>query len=143
MDRCLETHAGAAPSPAPIPSVAAMQAWLAPDGKTLLGDTGAGAYVLTSIGGASTTTVRGLMSADTVSGWSSDVRSVVVNAGNAVPARVESVDVATGIRTFLREIAPPDRDGVWQVTVTQWLDHDHVYHYSRNADAIFVVKEKT
>lgn len=31
------------------------------------------------------TTVRGLMSADTVIGWSSDVRSVVVNAGNAVP----------------------------------------------------------
>ena len=120
-----------------------MQAWLAPDGKTLLGDTGAGAYVLTSIGGASTTTVRGLMSADTVIGWSSDVRSVVVSAGNAVPARVESVDVATGIRTFMREIAPPDRDGVWRVTVTQWLDHDHVYHYSRNADAIFVVKEKT
>ena len=118
------------------------QAWLSPDGKTLLGDRGSGAYEIRSIGSSSAVAAKGLTPADVIVGWSGDGRSVIVNAGNAVPARVEIVNVTTGARTFLREIAPPNAAGVTTLTVSQWLDSGYVYSYRRTLDAIYVVRQE-
>ena len=77
-------------------------------------------------------------------GWTDDSRAVIVNSGNLVPARIERIDVTAGSRTFLREVAPPDRGGVIGVSVSHWLDGEpgYVYDYARQFDGIFIVKEK-
>jgi hypothetical protein len=85
---------------------------------------------------------RGLPANDEIVDWSTDSRSILVSVGNAAPARIERVDLATGARTFVREIAPPDRAGVNSVRVSQWIDdgRGYVYDYARVSDALFVVK---
>jgi hypothetical protein len=52
--------------------------------------------------------------------------------------------VFTGVRTFIRELMPPDHSGVTDVRLTQWLDGGrvYVYDYSRALDTIFVATER-
>jgi len=59
-----------------------------------------------------------------------------------VPARLERVDVTTGVRTLVKELAPPDRAGVTSIAVTQWIDggRGYVYGYTRNMSKLFVVR---
>lgn len=117
-------------------------AWLAPDDKTLLGQTGPDSYELLSRGTSTATPVKGFTVADHVIGWDTDQQTVAVSVGNAVPARVERVDLASGKRTLVREIAPSDSAGVTSVRVTQWIDdgRGYVYDFLRRDDALFIVK---
>ena len=138
--RCyLVPIAGGAPQPITPEGVRA--AWLAPDGRTLLVHGSAG-FETRTIGSDAHTAVRGFGDDDAVIGWN-DSHSIAVNASRGVPARIESVDIATGARTPLREIAPPDTAGVYELMVTQWADagRTYVYHFGRTLDAIFVAKE--
>jgi len=138
--RCyLISIAGGPPQPVTPEGVRA--AWLAPDGRTLLVH-GSEGFERRTIDGDTRAPVRGFADDDAVIGWN-DSHSIAVNASRGVPARIESVDVVTGTRTPLREIAPPDTGGVYELMVTQWADagRTYVYHFGRTLDAIFVVKE--
>ena len=81
-----------------------------------------------------------MSAADVVKAWSDDGRSVFVAAGFSVPARIERVDITTGARTFVRELAPPDRAGLVAVRLNQWISDGraYVYTYSRNLSKLFV-----
>jgi hypothetical protein len=68
-----------------------------------------------------------------------------VSDDSTVPARLERVDLSTGQRALLRELAPPDRAGVTTVSASQWLDdgRGYVYAYGRELSALFVVSGVT
>jgi hypothetical protein len=83
---------------------------------------------------------RGLTPTDVPLRWSADSQSVVVTTQARIPALVERVNVATGARTSLREIAPPDRAGLTMVLLNDWIEdgHGYVYQYQRSLSTLFV-----
>ena len=138
--RCyLVPIAGGAPQPITPEGVRA--AWPAPDGRTLLVH-GTNGYEVRTIGTDAHTPVPGFRAADAVIGWNDD-HSIAVSVGNAVPLRIDSIDIRTGARAHVRDIAPPDNGGVYELMVTQWTDagRSYVYHFGRTLDVIFVAKE--
>jgi hypothetical protein len=54
---------------------------------------------------------------------------------------VDQLDLATGKRTRLRELAPPDRSGLIGAFANQWIDdgRGYVYTYIRELSRVFVV----
>jgi hypothetical protein len=48
---------------------------------------------------------------------SNDGRALFVTQGPQVPVRVERIDLVTGARTLLREVAPEDRAGLLAVSL--------------------------
>jgi hypothetical protein len=100
-----------------------------------------GAKEILVIGSSASRPVPGMSAADVPKAWSRDGRSVFVQAGSSVPARIERVDVTTGARSVVRELAPPDRGGLYSVLVDQWLDDGRAYVYESSYDlsTLFVV----
>jgi hypothetical protein len=115
-------------------------AYLTPDERTLLTKSNSGSYEVRAVGGDQMSPARGLIATDVPIGWSSDGRSVVVTGSGQIPARVERVDVATGARTFVRELAPPDRAGLTSVALEQWIDdgRGYVFRNQRTLSTLFV-----
>jgi len=128
-------------SPAPVTPDDVEGALIAPDGETLLLQKTSGAKEIFVIGGSASRPARGVTTTDVAKAWSRDGRSVFVQAGITVPARIERIDIATGARTLVRELAPPDRAGLYSVVVDQWVDDGraHVYEYSFDLSTLFVV----
>ncbi|HUL73887.1 MAG TPA: protein kinase [Vicinamibacterales bacterium] len=120
-------------------------ALLADDGRTLLLRSSAGAYQVMSIGGGPAADVKGLTPADFPFSWTRDGRGIVVVAGFAIPTRIERVDVATGARTPIKELAPPDRAGVNVIVPNQWIEdgRGYVYSYFRELSKLFVASGVT
>ena len=114
---------------------------LSDDGRTLLLRTTTGSYEAFVIGGGTPVPVKGITGEDIPVTWTPDRRAVVVCTRD-VPARLERVDVTTGVRTLVKELAPPDRAGVTSIAVTQWIDggRGYVYGYTRNMSKLFVVR---
>jgi len=96
-------------APKPITPEGIANVLVAPDGRTLLAKHSGGFDVVT-IGGVRVA-AKGIDRSDLPIAWTNDGRSVIVGKPNLVPMPVERVDVATGTRTLLRELAPPDRAG--------------------------------
>ena len=120
-------------------------ALLAADGRTLLLRTSADAYQVMTIGGGPPADMMGLTPADFPFSWTRDRRGIVVVAGVTIPSRIERVDVATGARTLIRELAPPDRAGVNVIAPGQWIEdgRGYVYSYFRELSKLFVVSGVT
>lgn len=59
-----------------------------------------------------------------------------------VPARLERVDLETGVRTLVRELAPPDRTGVNVIVPTSIIDdgRGYAYFYMRDVATWYVVR---
>jgi hypothetical protein len=93
-----------------------------------------------AIDGGAPVLVKGLQSGDYPFGIIRD-GALVVQVGRTVPARVERVDPTTGARTFIKLFAPPERSGVNEVRLNQWLDDGkgYTYSYSRELSRLFVV----
>jgi hypothetical protein len=140
--RCYEQPMAGGP-PVPITPDDVVQAWIARDSRTLLLRTTSGAKGIFVIGGRAAQPAAGLLADDTVITWSQDGRSVFVQAHSGLggPARVERVDITTGARAFVRELAPPDQSGTVSVYVQQWIDDGkgYVYRYVRQLSKLFVV----
>jgi dipeptidyl aminopeptidase/acylaminoacyl peptidase len=137
--RCYE-QAVPAGTPRPVTPAGVIDAWLAPDARTLLARQAAGGFQVLSIGGATPAPARGLTRDDVPIAWASDSRAVVVDAGSSIPARIVRVDPATGIRTLITTLAPPDRAGLVGVVPSQWIDdgRGYVYTYFRDLSQLFV-----
>jgi len=116
--------------------------WVSPDGSSLLGRTGTGAFLLYPLGSAGEPRALPYLTRDDlVIRWSGDGRSLLVYRANVLPVRVEKVDVASGRRTLLREIAPADRSGVTGITGVSFSGDEkwYAYSYSREASQLFSV----
>ena len=73
--------------------------------------------------------------------WTADSRSLYLQAGADIPARIEIVDVATGVRRLFKELTPPDPAGILALGPIR-LSADgesYVYSYRRIIDTLFVV----
>jgi hypothetical protein len=137
--RCYEQEIpGGAPKP--ITSDGVSRVLLAHDGRTLLARRAGGSETMT-IDGARPVAAKGVEDGDEVIGWTTDDRGVIVTKVNTIPGRIERVDLATGQRTMLRELAPPDRSGLVIIWAHQWLDdgRGYTYTYMRQLSQIYVV----
>ena len=58
---------------------------------------------------------------------------ILIHRTGEVPARVERLDLSTGKRVLFRELAPPSRAGVLDVTRVAFSDDErwYAYDYSR------------
>jgi hypothetical protein len=119
-----------------------VNALISPDSRRPLAIDTSGTGQLVSMEGGSPQPARGLTPGDTPIGWVSDNRSVLVAVGKRVPARLEKVDLQTGARTLVREIAPPDRAGLVDLSVTDVLSDGTGYAYfaTRFTSTLFVVQ---
>jgi hypothetical protein len=52
---------------------------------------------------------------DRIVRWLPDARAVLVFRTNELPSRMHRVDLETGARTIVRELAPPDPTGIYRV----------------------------
>jgi hypothetical protein len=114
---------------------------LAPDGRTVLLTSGAGASRLSMLGASDSRPITVLTAADRVVGWSRDSTAVYVQRGSEVPAVVERVDLATGARTPSRTLVPTGVDEAASVTVVDWVGDGqwYAYNYTNSPSVLFVV----
>jgi Tol biopolymer transport system component len=116
---------------------------VAPDGRTLLLTLPDGTFQLASIDGGAVQPVVGLRTEDIRIAWGRDSRSVFVQRGLEVPAIVERVELTTGRRTVVRQVAPEGTGlgSVLTVTVSGWADEGrwYAYTYFGNEATLFVV----
>jgi len=124
----------------PLTPEGVARALIAPDERTLLTRSANGTYEIRSGANDQASPARGLTPTDVPLRWSADSQSVVVTTRGRIPALVERVNVATGARTTLRELAPTDRAGLTSVLLTDWIDdgRGYVYQYQRSLSTLFV-----
>ena len=88
------------------------QGFVSPDGRTVVAHLTSGGFQLYPVDGGAPRAIPALTVSDQVVGWSQDGQAVWVCNPNEIPMRVERLDVATGRRSLLEVIAPPDRSGL-------------------------------
>ena len=67
---------------------------------------------------------------EAISGWGRDSTSLIVWDRNKLPAEVEQVDLATGRRTHLMSLAPPDPVGIPGIQGLQTMPDGRAYTYN-------------
>ena len=102
---------------------------LSPDGRTLVVIAQDGSKHLYSLSTRTLTPLREVTPLDAVVGWRTNGSAVFVQKLAQIPARFEEVDLATGRRTLVREVAPPDRAGLLLIRVARMYDDGRVYAY--------------
>jgi serine/threonine protein kinase len=138
--RCYQQSLAGGP-PQPVTATGRTLAYLAPDGRTLLTIGAEPRFQISTIDGGPPRPAAGLGNTDEPIRWASDGRSVFVQTTSAVPAQINRIDVFTGRRTFVRELAPPDRAGLVGVFGVDLLGDaaSHAYTYWKRTSTLFVV----
>jgi eukaryotic-like serine/threonine-protein kinase len=132
--------------PKPILEEGISPAAISPDGQAILGMDREKTWRWYPVAGGAPRPAAGLTADDTPSsivGWSEDGTAFFVHAGTAVPARLDRVDVATGRRTLLKEIGPPDLTGLFTfdpLTVSR-DGAQYAYRYWKRMSTLFVVSQ--
>jgi eukaryotic-like serine/threonine-protein kinase len=82
---------------------------------------------------------------DSVIGFSEDSRSLFLQPNGVLPARIERLDLSTGKRTLVREIAFGNTAGLMRLDVTRVLNDGaaYAYQYWRRTSRLFLVKGAT
>jgi hypothetical protein len=128
--------------PRPVTPDATTSCAVSPDGLRILYSKPGGTYFVQRTGGGSAQAVPGLAPGEQVIGWSIDGSSVYVYRPANVPFRLERLDLASGRRILIREVAPADRTGVLYSTGAA-LTGDakwYAYAYQRMTSLLFVVE---
>ena len=119
------------------------QAAIAPDGSWVMAKGGAGCF-LYRFDGSSPQPVPWLTPTDQLLPWVVDAHSVLVIVGpwRQIPVHIEKVEIATGRRTFFREISPPNQTGVLECNVTDFSRDFNSYAYDATSvfSSLFLVK---
>jgi dipeptidyl aminopeptidase/acylaminoacyl peptidase len=125
----------------PLTPEGIVAALMAPDEQTLLTVTSAGATEVRSTTSDRVTLAPGLKPTDVPLSWNADGKSVLMASTARIPALVERVDVFTGARTTLKELAPPDHAGLTMVRLSQWIENGrgYVYEFQRTLSTLYVV----
>jgi serine/threonine protein kinase len=139
--RCyLQDIAGGAPRPVTPEGTAS--GFPSPDGKEILAPDAAGTFSVYPLAGGLARAVQGLSPEDVVIRWSADGRSVYAFGNSQVPAQVMRVDLSTGRRTLVRELAPADRAGVYRIMQVALAEgaKSYAYSYDRGVSSLVVVQ---
>jgi tRNA A-37 threonylcarbamoyl transferase component Bud32 len=115
---------------------------IAPDGQSLVAVTPDGTPVLFRFGDQQARPFPGITRNDDIVGWSDDSRAVFVYTAAIVPSRLERVDVSSGQRTLVRELAPPDRAGLLRLTGVSLIGdgRGYAYGYWKRFSKLFLMK---
>ena len=118
------------------------RALVSPDGSAVVARGTDGRYQLYSLNGSGPTSVPGLDDGDYLIGWRPDGRSLLAYRPMEIPTRVERLDLSTGQRTLVRELAPVDRVGVQAVYGVSFSADEKSYAYAveRAVGALYVVE---
>jgi dipeptidyl aminopeptidase/acylaminoacyl peptidase len=129
-------------SPKPFSPEGVVVGAVAPDGRMAVAYTSNDQIGLWTLGETATRPVPGMTREDVVAGWSRDSQSLLVYKRAAVPARLERLDVGTGRRTLIREVAPPDRAGLIALVGISTVDDARAYAYTywKRVSTLIVVK---
>jgi Tol biopolymer transport system component len=147
--RCfVQDTAGGAPRPVTPANttVGYLTRALSPDGTRLLVASGAGRYWVYPLdGGPPHEVTNGLRPEDVVLRWDAGGTGVLVQQMGLVPARVEDVNLTTGVRSPVWQIAPPDLTGV--VAVSHLLPPSspggfYAYSYRALRSALFLAESR-
>ena len=104
---------------------------ISPDGRTIVARAVDGyVYALYPIDGGVPKPLPFLTPNDVVAKWAADGRALLVHRYDDVPTPLERVDIATGRREHILDIAPPDLAGAVRVDLVVLADDPHVYAYS-------------
>jgi Tol biopolymer transport system component len=119
------------------------QAAIAPDGSWVMAKGGGGCFIY-RFDGSAPQPVPWLNPNDQLLPWVVDTHSVLVIVGpwRQVPIHVERIDIATGHRSFFREISPPNRTGVLECNLTDFSDDFGCYAYDATSvfSSLFLVR---
>jgi hypothetical protein len=126
----------------PVTPEGVVNAWVTTDSRTLLTRGVDRSWRLVPVAGGPSRPARGLTDSDAVIVWARDGRSVFVLVRSELPARIERVDLTSGTRLFVREIAPPDRAGLLFTGNPSLIDDaaGYAYDYSKQTSTLFVVR---
>jgi hypothetical protein len=98
---------------------------------------------LVPVAGGPSRPARDLPDDDNPLAWARDGRSVFVRVvREEILARIDRVDVTSGARLFVREIAPPDRAGLVRVGKVSLIEDavGYAYGYGKRTSTLFVVR---
>jgi eukaryotic-like serine/threonine-protein kinase len=126
--RCFVQDIGGRPSPVTpektsggVPS---------PDGRAVVVRADDGTHAVYGVDGGGTRHLDTLSPDEIVVDWSADGRALVVQGGRQIPSPLDRVDLETGRRTRLANLAPPDRASVVFITSASVSDDAKSYVYS-------------
>jgi Tol biopolymer transport system component len=139
--RCYVQDVSGGP-PRPVTPETTMNGTVSPDGLQILYSKPGGTYFAQRAGSGTVQPVPGLTTDDQVIRWSADGQSVYVYRPASVPFRLERLDLASGRRDLIREVAPADRTGVLYGTGAALTDdtRSYAYSYQRMTSQLFVVE---
>lgn len=114
----------------------------APDGRRFVGRGPDGKWYVSAIDGGDPVAIPGFEPRDVVTLWGPDDRSVLVQKGLDLPARIVRHDLETGRQEPVRELMPADATGIRAV---YWLrlSRDglvYAYGYSRRLSTLYLVE---
>jgi hypothetical protein len=100
------------------------------DGKIVIALGATGKYLLYPLDGSAPRPLPGAQPDERPIQWGSDGRSVLMGNFSSVPGHVTRVDVATGARTSVAELAPGDRSGALFIYAAGLSADERSYAYS-------------
>ena len=116
--------------PRPITPEGTSDGLVSPDGEKVLVRGPEGKYLVYPVAGGAPRPLLWLAPDDVAIRWTLDGGAVLSYKAAQVPARVERVDLSTGRRALLRELAPVDRTGVVNIFYVCFSDREKSYAYS-------------
>ena len=113
---------------------------VSPDGKYLLVLKTDGTMERVELGGSSVP-VKGVKQSDFILEWSADLQQATVSEQGRIPAVVSRVNLETGERTKVFEVAPQNPAGVLGASVLTFRNEgrDYVYAYAKTVSALYIV----
>jgi Tol biopolymer transport system component len=115
---------------------------VSPDGLRIVCSKQDGTWMIQPVGGGTTNAVPGMALNDYFIRWSADGRSLYVFHAASVPFRFDRLDLASGRRELIREVAPADRTGLLEGGGAALTDDlkSYAYDYGRMTSQLFVVE---
>jgi hypothetical protein len=113
---------------------------ISPDGAWVCMEASDGTPSLFPIAGGAPVALRGIQPGERVLRWTGDGRGIFVSNVRGVPQRIFRLDVASGQRTFVKELMPAQVPGVRRTEVSITPDGRSVlFSYSRLLSSLYVV----
>ncbi|MGZ5423574.1 MAG: hypothetical protein ACXWH4_03395, partial [Candidatus Aminicenantales bacterium] len=128
--------------PRPVTPEATTKGMVSPDGLQILYSKPDGTWFIQSVERGTAQAMPGLTTDDQVIRWSADGRSLYLFRPSYVPFRLERLDLASGRRDLIREVAPADRTGVFRISGAALTDDtkSYAYSYDRMRSQLFMVE---
>ncbi len=128
--------------PRPVTPEATTKGIVSPDGLQILYSRPGGTWFIQPVERGTAQTMPGLTTDDQVIRWSADGRFLYLFRPSYVPFRLERLDLASGRRDLIREVAPADTTGVFRISGAALTDDtkSYAYGYDRMRSQLFMVE---